>query len=196
MTRSSSHRTLARSSVAFAALLSGLWPGLFGCGGDSPSAASGQALPGQSEFEKAQLERQQLLAEAQARQAAEKEKRRAEVEGVGSIKLVKMKAHKSGASAGFDMEVEFKNGSDKELAQAEGRLEFYDGKGELLKMAKMPIRDSVAPGKSVRKKGKFPLSPTSKGDLALSEMKASQVVLKWVPLYYRFADGSTLEGVQ
>lgn len=158
------------------------------CSGESSTPAK---PPGYEAIENEQFKRQQALAEAQARLKVEQEKRRKELEAVGSATLKKKSFIKSKADPRFDMTIEFANRSDKDIVQAEGTLEFYRG-DKLLKQVAMPIREPIAAGKSIEKSGKFRYSESNPGDPALAKLPLDEVTLKWVPKSYRFADNSSL----
>ncbi|MDD9966695.1 MAG: hypothetical protein OXR73_10740 [Myxococcales bacterium] len=129
------------------------------------------------------------MAEARARVAAAREENRKKMRAVGEGTVTKMKVAKDKLELMF----EFTNKGDKPLSQAEGAIAFYDASDTLLKQIKVPFRQPIAPGKSVSKRGRFPIDKAEDGDVALAKAKLKDLTLKWMPRLYRFEDGTTME---
>jgi len=138
--------------------------------------------------------RLRTLKEAQARIEAEREKKREELRAVGEAVLTDKKVVGKKGSEKIELEFELENKSDKPLVMAEGTIVLHDAEGNALRKLKVPFTQEIAPGKSAKKRGVFPLDPASDADHALAKMPEKQLHTEWIVSLYRYADGTELRG--
>lgn len=165
------------------------------CGGGSkapePTAAAAPAsTPAQQE-----AERIRILEEAQARERAERKKRRDAMRAFGTATVTKKDQIGHGKDVKLELEFEFKNTGTREMSAAEGAIEIRDPAGEtMLKSLKVPFVGPIKPGASAKKSGKFPTDPGKPTDVTLVKTPLKDLKLNWVPQLYRFTDGTSERG--
>lgn len=158
-----------------------------------------QALEEQAKWREAEAERRRRDKEAEERTTREQEEKKAKARVIQqqmleicSVDVTKKSFVDSGAGHHFNLELTFSNKSDKDLLFVKGELELYDGSGRLLKGVKIPYRKTVKAKRSASSKGDFPYSESKPGDKILVKIALKDLKVKWVPLTYEFADGSTI----
>lgn len=163
-------------------LVFGLSLSLLGCSQDPPPPAA--AAP-----EVPQVDRAQQLAEAHARVEALREENRDKMRaaGEGSVTRLRRLGDK------LEMQFSFSNRGDKALVQADGAIALHDASGTLLKQVRVPFNQPIAAGKSVTKRGRFPIDKAEAGEVALAKSKLKDLKVVWMPKRYRFEDGTTME---
>jgi hypothetical protein len=141
-----------------------------------------------------EIDRLRLLHEAADRELAERKKRRDAMRAMGTATVTKKTQIGKDKDVKIELVFEFKNVGTKELAAAEGAMEFRDASGEVLKNLKIPFLGPIKPGDTSTKTGKFPVDPGKPGDVSLVKTPLAEIHLNWVPQLYRFADGTSERG--
>lgn len=163
------------------------------------SAACDESAPTEPEPAPAQppepkIDRETMLRQAAARVEAEREKHRDEMRALGSATVTRKKITGSDKNKKAELEFTFKNEGDKELTQVRGTIVFRDSEGNPLKKMSVPFDQSIPPGKSAEKRGKFPLDVVEEGDVTFAKTPLSEMKIEWIPQLYRLADGTELVG--
>jgi hypothetical protein len=135
---------------------------------------------------------QKRLQELEEKQKREKEEMEKKMLEIATVEVVRKVMKKSGFGEAFDMDLKFTNKSDKELSMLIGKLQILGPDGKVLKEVKIPYRKTLKAGRSATKGGKFPYNPDRKRDVALANAKLKELTVKWIPLVYKFADGTRL----
>ncbi len=140
-----------------------------------------------------ELDRLRLLQEAQARLKAERESRREKLRAVGAGTLTAKKVIGKHPDQRIELEFEFTNKSDKDLKQAEGTIVVTDAAGTVVKSLRVPFQEPIAAGKSVSRRGKFPLDASKPGDPVFAKTPLKELKVEWIPELYRYPDGTQLQ---
>jgi hypothetical protein len=140
-----------------------------------------------------ELDRLRLLQEAQARLKAERESRRERLRAVGAGTLTGKKVIGKHPDQRIELEFEFTNKSDKDLKQAEGTIVVTDAAGTVVKSLRVPFQEPIAAGKSVSRRGKFPLDASKPGDPVFAKTPLKELKVEWIPELYRYPDGTQLQ---
>ena len=138
---------------------------------------------------------------AQEKQRKEEEERRLKDEAkkrellnICNVKLTKktFKPSKKKKLIGdrFSMELKFSNKSDKDLSAIVGKLEFRNSAGMMLKTIKIPLREELKAGKSVKWSGDLPCNKSKEKDAILAKTPLRELDVTWVPEVYHFTDGT------
>lgn len=178
-------RRVPGPSLALAAgpsLAIALGLGLGACNEEPPPPAA--AAP-----EAPKIDRAQQLAEARARVEALKEENRQKMRAAGEGSVTRLR--KVGDK--LEMHFVFKNKGDKPMTQADGSIALLDASGTLLKQMRVPFQEPIAAGKSVKKRGRFPIDKAEEGEVALAKSKLRNLTVVWKPKLYRFEDGTTMQ---
>src|SRR5262245_9243971 len=144
---------------------------LAACGKSADSASAAPAAPPPEDPQTARL---RALHEAAERVKAEREARRDELRTAGTATLTDKKLVGGKDDKKLELEFEFKNTSSKTLTMAEGTIVLLDASGAALRKLKIPFQNEIAPGKSDKKRGKFPLDKASDGDHKLVDTPLEQ----------------------
>lgn len=177
-------RRVPGPSLALAAgpsLAIALGLGLGACNEEPPPAAAAPEAP--------KIDRAQQLAEARARVEALKEENRQKMRAAGEGSVTRLR--KVGDK--LEMHFVFKNKGDKPMTQADGSIALLDASGTLLKQMRVPFQEPIAAGKSVKKRGRFPIDKAEEGEVALAKSKLRNLTVVWKPKLYRFEDGTTMQ---
>jgi len=140
-----------------------------------------------------EMDRLRLLQEAQARLKAEREARREKLRAVGIGTLNGKKVVGKHPDQRIELEFEFTNKSDKDLKQAEGTIVVTDAAGTVVKSLRVPFQEPIAAGKSVSRRGKFPLDASKPGDPVFAKTPLKELKVEWIPELYRYPDGTQLQ---
>jgi hypothetical protein len=140
-----------------------------------------------------EMDRLKLLQEAAARVKAAREARRETLRAVGVGTITSKKVIGKKPDQRIEIEFEFTNKSDKELKQAEGTIKVSDAAGTVIKSLRVPFQEPIAPGKSVTRRGKFPLDASEPGDPVLAKTPLKELKVEWIPELYRYPDGTQLQ---
>jgi hypothetical protein len=140
-----------------------------------------------------EVDRMRLLQEAAARVKAEREARREQLRAVGAGTIRSKKLVGKAPDQKLEIEFAFTNKGDKELKQAEGSVVVSDASGTVIKSLRVPFQEPIAPGKSVTRRGKFPLDASKPGDGVFAKTPLKELKVEWIPELYRFPDGSQLQ---
>ncbi len=139
---------------------------------------------------KPELTREETLRLGAQQLAEKREERRQSMRDIGTATLTKKKLIKK--TQKLEMEFTFTNLSDKDLTQAVGNLKIFDSNQKMIKNMKVPFNMEIKAGKTVKKKGKFPVDAGDDADVALVKTDLEDMTFKWNPTLYRFADGSSM----
>jgi hypothetical protein len=140
-----------------------------------------------------EMDRMKLLQEAAARVQAEREARREKLRAIGVGTITGKKVIGKKPDQRIEIEFEFTNKSDKELKQAEGTIVVSDTSGTAVKSLRVPFQEPIAAGKSVTRRGKFPLDASKPGDPVLAKTPLKELKVEWIPELYRYPDGTQLQ---
>jgi hypothetical protein len=73
-----------------------------------------------------------------------------------------------------------------------GTVQILDKSDKLLKEIKIPYSKALKPGASAASGGKIPFDPSREGDATVAKTPLKRLKVNWVPIYYKFADGTQL----
>jgi hypothetical protein len=155
--------------------------------GDKP------APPAPAPVASPEMDRLKLLQEAAERVKAEREAHREKLRAIGLATINTKKVIGKKPDQKLEIEFEFTNKSDKELTQAEGTIVVSDASGTVLKSLRVPFQEPIAAGKSVTRRGKFPLDASKPGDPVLAKTSLKELKVEWIPELYRYPDGTQLQ---
>jgi len=158
------------------------------------------ALAAQKSFKEEEARKTQQLREAAEKEQAAREAQRKvdlvkaqeEMAATCKAEVVKINVITTAVGRSFDMDIRFKNIGSKELVVVMGTVQFADQSGKILKEIKIPYYKALKPGASAVSGGKIPVLQDREGDVQLTKLPLSKVQVKWVPIWYKFADGTQL----
>ena len=177
-------RTQISEAVCAAAVLAAL----HACGGKSSEAPAAPAPAPTPE-----IDRGRLLQEAAQRVQAQREANREKLRAVGTATITEKKVVGKKPGQKLELEFEFTNKGDKALKQAEGTIVVSDASGTQIKSLRVPFQESIAAGKSVTRRGKFPIDAAKPGDPVFARTPLRELKIEWIPELYRYPDGSQLQ---
>lgn len=175
------HRSTIPATACFALLLASLT----GCGNSKTEAPPPPQAP--------EVDRGQLLREAAQRVQAQREANREKLRAVGTATITEKKVVGKKPDQRLEIEFEFTNKSDRALKQAEGTITVADASGTQIKSLRVPFQEAIPPGKSVTRRGKFPLDASKPGDPILAKTPLRELKVEWIPELYRYPDGTQLQ---
>ena len=166
-----------------ARLLLTLMLAMTGCGDSSPEAPAAPATPPPPK-----VDINALRAKAAQEIAEKKEALREELRVAGTATLKKKKKVREK----LELEFTFVNNTEKVMMRADGTLHIRDESGKLIKNLKLTFAQEIKPGKTGKKRGRFPVDPTNADAVTFAKTPLSKLKIEWMPRLYRFEDGSTM----